>query len=332
MSKLITFDAGQYTCNDSETVLQAINRDEKIIPHSCKNGLCQTCLLRVTEGDVPASSQIGLKDSLIRKGYFLACTCKPETDLNISWPKDHDLFGHATVLTKELITPDVCRLTLETSIPLYYHAGQFINMKRSNRVIRSYSIASVPSLDNYLEVHIKRKENGKLSNWVFERVEPWKNIDIQGPGGECYYRPEFKQMNLLLIGTGTGIAPLTGIVRDALNSGHQGEIHLYHGSHSTQGIYLHQQLTLMQQQYKNFFYHGCVSSPDIPDQGYRHGRADDIAFTDHTDLKNRIIFLAGMPLMVSGAIETAKQAGAEVQHILAEPFDVNELRLKPRDE
>jgi len=332
MSKIITFNNERYSCENAETLLQAINRNEKLIPHSCKNGLCQTCLLQTTDGVAPASSQIGLKKSLQKKGYFLACTCKPETDMQVSWPNDHDIFGHATVLTKEFISSDICRLTLETSIPLYYHAGQFINLKRSNRVIRSYSLASVPSLDNYLEVHIKRKENGKFSNWIFDRVEPWKNIDIQGPGGECYYRTGFQKMNLLLIGTGTGIAPLTGIARDALNSDHQGDIYVYHGSHDVNGLYLHQELTRMQQDYSQFNYSGCVSSTEVPDQHFRHGRAHDIAFSDHSILDNWVVFMAGLPAMITSASHMAEQAGVQKQHILAESFELNELRLKPRDE
>lgn len=48
-------------------------------------------------------------------------------------------------------------------------------------------------------------------------------------------RPE---QPLLLAGTGTGLAPLYGVARDALEAGHTGPVRLFHGALEVRGLYL----------------------------------------------------------------------------------------------
>jgi ferredoxin-NADP reductase len=69
-----------------------------------------------------------------------------------------DLFSPAVVHDIEYLSPDICRIFLEPATPLYYRAGQFMNIRREDGLTRSYSLASVPSLDNRLEYHVTLKE------------------------------------------------------------------------------------------------------------------------------------------------------------------------------
>ncbi|MBU2970734.1 hypothetical protein KO527_15380 [Pseudoalteromonas sp. C2R02] len=48
--------------------------------------------------------------------------------------------------------------------------------------------------------------------------------------------------DLVLIGTGTCLASLIGIIKQALGNNHQGKITLFHGSRYQDGLYLHQDL------------------------------------------------------------------------------------------
>jgi NAD(P)H-flavin reductase len=134
---------------------------------------------------------------------------------------------------------------------------------------------------------------------------------------------------MLLVGNGTGLAPMLGIVRDALASGHTGTIRLYHGSQTKAGLYLGDILRGLEAEHGNFHYIPCISR-DGETEGYRQGRADDAAFSDHTDLKDWRVFLCGYPPMVNSAKDRAQGAGARLEDIYADPYELKELRKKPR--
>ena len=311
-------------------MLTALLRHEVDLSYSCKTGVCQTCMLRASKGEVPAYSQEGIKKTLRAQNYFLSCLCKVEHDMEVTSPNDADLFSSATVRSKQLLTADICSVQLEIATPLFYHAGQFINLRKGRRLLRSYSLASLPQQDDYLEIHVRRLKNGKMSNWILDEMQVGDDIDIEGPMGHCFYAPESIEQNLLLIGTGTGLSPLLGITRDAIYHGHKGEIHLYHGSHLEDGLYNQQRLLEMQKNIVNFYYHPCVSGA-VQQSDYASGRACDVALKDHSKLQNWSVYLCGAPPMVNATKKLAYLSGARLEDIHADPFQLTDLRSQKRE-
>lgn len=324
------FEGTAYSAEASETVLQALLRQGVTVPYSCAKGVCQACLLRSVSGDPPAAAQQGLRDTLRQQGYFLACQCAVSDGIDAMLPRESEVYGRAVLQAKEMLGSGICRLWLTPAIELNYHAGQFLNLRRADGLIRSYSIASVPRCDSKIELHIQRRQQGAMSQWLIDTVMVGDAIDIQGPNGACFYLPGREQEPLLLIGTGTGLAPLMGIARDALTSGHRGPIHLYHGSRAAAGLYLRKQLTELAAQYENFHTNFCVSGPEM-ESDCIPGRAHDVAFGRHADLSGYRVYLCGMPAMVYAAKKTAYLNGARVQDIYADPFENKDLRQAPRD-
>lgn len=309
----------EYNCREGETVLQALSRQGASIPFSCGNGVCHVCLQRCLDGGIPPESQIGLRPSLQERGYFLPCKCLPLSNMSIAQPKTSDLYNTAIVYKKELLTPDVCRLLLEPATQLYYHAGQFINIRNLNGDKRSYSLASTPQEDYFIEIHVKRILGGTTSEWIFNELEENDEIEFQGPIGENYYAPEHKDQPLLLIGTGIGLAPLIGIARDALCSNHTGPIFLYHGCSKSHDFYLCDRLIDLAEQHLNFHPCFCTSAEDTTSD-FIHGYADKIAFKKHRDLATWKVFLCGQPEMVESARQAALQLGADRKNIHADAF------------
>jgi NAD(P)H-flavin reductase len=127
----------------------------------------------------------------------------------------------------------------------------------------------------------------------------------------------------MLIGTGSGLAPLYGIIRDALSQGHTGPIYLFHGSRDLNGLYLSAELRELMAHYANFNYIPCLSGDDVP-AGYASGRAHDIAFAQIPNLKNWRIFLCGHPEMVRVTKRKAFLAGAAMKNIYADAFNVSQ--------
>jgi ferredoxin-NADP reductase len=53
-----------------------------------------------------------------------------------------------------------------------------MNLRREDGLARSYSLASVPSQDTWLEFHIKRLENGEMSNCLMDVLKPGEHLGI----------------------------------------------------------------------------------------------------------------------------------------------------------
>jgi NAD(P)H-flavin reductase len=232
------------------------------------------------------------------------------------------------------LTASICRLRLRTATPLFYHAGQFVNLRRGDGLVRSYSLASVPRLDDVLELHIKRLGGGQMSNWIYNDLTVGEPLDIQGPNGDCYYIGGQPDRPLLLIGNGSGLAPLYGILRDALADGHVGPIHLYHGSRMAKGLYYGDELLALAQANENFHYNPCLSGDTDeapPELGAKPGRAEAVALAEHPDLSGWGVYLCGYPPMVQTAKKQAFLAGAALQDILADSFELRDLRRLRRE-
>lgn len=317
----ITYSGKRYACRDNESMLDAFLRHGVNVPFSCKNGVCHACLLRSTGGKPPSDAQRGIKPSLAEKDYFMSCKCHPEQDMQVALPRASDILTRAVLAEKELLSDDICRLMIEPSTQLYYHAGQFINLHGPDGVIRSYSLASVPTQDYFLELHIKRVVDGEMTNWIFDAFSVGDEIEFHGPLGDCYYKPGHEQQSLLFISTGTGLAPHIGIVRDALGNGHKGAIYLYHGSVDEQGHYLRSQLAELASKYANFKY--FLSTDAVPgrDESVVTGNVCQIAFDSQNEISDWLVFLSGNPEMVASAQEKALKLGVSLQQIRSDPFE-----------
>ncbi|WP_197722116.1 FAD-binding oxidoreductase [Sulfuriflexus mobilis] len=319
----IIYQGKAYPCQPDETVLDTLRRNGIEVPYSCCAGACHTCMLHCLKGEVSERSQKDLKPALKNLKYFLACQCVPEQDVEVALPDDEDVYVSARLVEKEQLSPTVWRFRLEAAVPIYYHAGQFLNLKNEAGWVRSYSLASLPNEDEFLELHVRRMPDGQMSHWLIDHFSVGMHIEIEGPNGHCLYTDGEPERPLIMVGTGTGLAPLVGILRDALHQGHRGPIHLYHGVRTHDELYLHESLLAMAQQHNNVYYHACVSG-DEPAEGLQAGRAADIALGEHPDLKGWRVFLCGAPEMVQQTRKKAFLAGASMQDISADAFTTPE--------
>lgn len=314
----ITYSEQSYECRGDESVLECLARHGVELSSSCRAGVCQTCMIKATTGTPPAEAQKGLKPQLQRQGYFLACICTPIEDLTVS-AADEDSLPRisATVIDKTRFTGAIVRLRLKPESGFDYRPGQFINLHRDDGLTRSYSIASLPQ-DGYLELHVEHIPGGRMSGWVMNELAVGDTVRIDGPHGECFYIDADPEQNLLLVGTGTGLAPLWGIVRDALAQGHRGQIHLFHGSRRRAKLYLMDELRQLAETHDNFFYTPCISGPDTG--GLAAGRANEFALSRFAKLDGWRIYLCGHPEMVNNTKKQAFLAGAAFDQIHADPF------------
>ncbi len=328
MAKLIYQENNVQLASD-DTVLAALLRHGVDVPHSCKTGVCQSCIVR-SDGKLPPSqAQTGLKETLAAQGYFLACQCKlsevDDAEIRVSLDDNDALFVAATLAAKDFVSADVVRLEFALESSMSIEPGQFVHLRRSDGLVRSYSVASGPGATR-LELHVGRVQNGAMSAYLLDELAIGDTIDCRGPSGGCFYVAGRPEQPLLLVGTGTGLAPLLGIVRSAIAEGHSGPMHLFHGSVSATGLYLVDELRELASQHSNLHYTPCVDEapPNVlNDLGLTLGRAADIALEKHSSLKGWRIFLCGHPAMVRSTKKRGFLAGAAISDIFADPFEVS---------
>ena len=98
-----------------------------------------------------------------------------------------------------------------------FRAGQHLDLRLTApdgyQAQRSYSVASAPELEGLYELVVERLDNGEVSPFLHDVAEVGDAIEIRGPiGGHFAWGPE-DGGPLLLIGGGSGVAPLMSIVR-----------------------------------------------------------------------------------------------------------------------
>ena len=294
-------------------MLAALLRQGEEIPHSCRSGVCRSCLLRATQGTPPALSQKAIKDTLRAQGYFLSCVAVPDEDLTVALPSA-DAVGHTRAILeqREQVAPAIYRLLLRHEEPFAFHAGQFVTLRRPDGLRRAYSLAVPPNPQRQLELHVRHIPGGALSTWLCRELALGAPVDLFGPEGSCFYVPGEPERPLLLIGTGTGLAPLWGIVQEALEQGHTGPLRLYHGSRHADGLYRQAELRALAAAHPNLHYTPCTSATGL--------RADAAAFADLPDTSGYRVYLCGHPEMVKSAQRKAFLLGASLADLYTDPF------------
>ncbi len=167
---------------------------------------------------------------------------------------DDTMVFSATLLSSERITPDtsreeVRRMVFQTD-SLYFDGkvgscirvlapGQYGNPHH----VRLYSIADSEQTDTgvrfeicvrrcfYIDEASGEEYGGVASNYLCD-LKPGSVIDFSGPVGYPFVAPEDPDVNLLMIGMGTGIAPFRGLIRMIYekHGGWKGKVRLLYGS------------------------------------------------------------------------------------------------------
>lgn len=98
-----------------------------------------------------------------------------------------------------------------------YAAGQFCTFRATidgESVVRCYSMSSSPDAGDPFTVTVKRVPDGKMSNWMIDRLAPGDSIDVMPPAGLFVLRPS--EDPIVAFAGGSGITPILSIVKSAL--------------------------------------------------------------------------------------------------------------------
>lgn len=310
-----------------ESVLDCLLRHGESLPYACKAGMCQACLIRAVDCAVTEESRKWIKPDLQARGYTLACQWVPTADVGAEPPRLADFAVAARIQELQPLNNYVLQVKLEVTEPrrmFSYRPGQYLTLTNATGITRAYSIANDFAREEVVELHISSTTHGEFTGWLFAQATPGDAVFISGPAGSCHYdaRDDSDQA-LLLAGTGTGLAPLYGIVRDALAQGHQAPIVLFHGGRTTEQLYLTDALRELAAQHANFSYFPSVTEARAGQTpALFHGRVEEVLEQNFPKaaLASSRIFLCGQPDFVHSMRKRLYLKGARSEHIHCDPF------------
>ncbi len=138
--------------------------------------------------------------------------------------------------------------------------GKFVRLSHATGVTRAYSLATAAWVPPGLhQLHVRIIPDVQMSSLI-AGVDAGEIFQISGPLGKCAYRSATGQEPIVLIGSGTGLAPLYGIATEAIQLGHQAPIHLYHGAASSSRLYFREQVADVVYGAPNFHYVTCAET------------------------------------------------------------------------
>ncbi len=204
-----------------------------------------------------------------------------------------------------------------------FNPGQFVTFdlpigeKRLDRW-RSYSIANHPNGGNVIELVIVRVPFGKATTYLFDEINVGDTLKMKGPDG-VFTLPEIIDKNLVMICTGTGVAPFRSMLHhiQEQNIPHK-NLHLIFGTRYESGILYHDEWKKLASDNESFKFDIALSRESYNEyQGYVH----DIYQQKYTSADTNLMFyLCGWQKMVDEAKQNILALGFDKSQIVEELY------------
>jgi CDP-4-dehydro-6-deoxyglucose reductase len=329
----------QFECEADETILAGALRGGLLLPYGCRDGACASCKSRILSGEVDYGvyQAATLTDAEKLHGFVLPCVAKPRSDLALEC-REVRRAGDiqirkmpARIERIELPAPDVAivSLKLPANERLQFLAGQYIDILQPEGKRRSFSLATAPHDDGFLQLHVRHMPKGAFTEHLFADKPIKEIIRIEGPHGAFYLREQSGRPMIFVAG-GTGFAPIKSVLEHAFHQGVTRPMTLYWGARAKADLYLPDLPRQWAAEHPNFTYVPVLSEP-LPSDGWtgRTGLVHQAVLDDHADLSGHQVYACGAPLMVEAARrDFTAQRGLPPEEFFADSF-VSAIQPKP---
>ncbi|UCE43010.1 MAG: 2Fe-2S iron-sulfur cluster binding domain-containing protein [Candidatus Aminicenantes bacterium] len=309
-------------------------QDEGIfIPSACGGkGTCAYCKVKVLEGGGPVlpTETPYLSADEQEDNVRLSCQVKVRNDLAIEIPEDLFLIKEFKVRVERLedLTPYIKGITLAIVEPeegITFKPGQYIQLEipkyklSSAPEFRAFSMASFPEEHQKIELYVGLVEKGIVSTYIHNYLKKRDELVMRGPFGDFYYQESDR--GILMIATGTGLAPIMSILRHMHREQIQQKITLFFGTRSEDDMYCVEELKSLEKELPRFTYVPTLSrvSDDSPWQGER-GRVTDLIEEHIPEAADLDVYICGSPEMVDSCLEVLEKKGISEDNIYFDKF------------
>jgi Na+-transporting NADH:ubiquinone oxidoreductase subunit F len=315
-------------------LLSTLGQEGIFIPSACGGkGTCAYCKVKIHEGGGPVlpTERPYLSPEEFETHVRLSCQVKVKEDLKIEIPEDLFLVKEFRVQVDRIedLTPQIKGLHLTILAPeegITFKAGQYVQLEvpkyklTKGAEFRAYSVSSDSHKHHELELVITRVEKGAVSTYVHDYLKQGQELRLMGPFGQFHLRDSDR--DILLIGTGSGLAPLKSILHKIENEEIQRKTRLFFGARTRQDLFYQKELKRMEQALPHFTYVPTLSRPRQEDQWEgENGRVTNLIEKYVEDKADLDVYICGAPPMVESCVELLTQKGIPEERIFFDKFE-----------
>jgi 3-phenylpropionate/trans-cinnamate dioxygenase ferredoxin reductase subunit len=299
----------RFQAEAGELLLDAALSNGVDLPHDCRAGHCGSCVVEVEEGRV-------LGGRTRQKGCVHACRAHVFSDLKLNVePMPESRTIEARVAEVRTLVERVSEVTIRAETPFPHIAGQYYRFRFKGYPARAFSpTAPFEGHDDpqTLRLHIKAVRNGRVTSEIGSGIRAGHAVTLEGPFGRSYLRSG-QTSRLVLVGSGTGFAPVWAVADAALREWPLRPIVLMAGASRLASLYM-APLLARAATCPNVAVMATVSEPQTVAPWVGCGcPVDSLPPMQAGDL----VYAAGSPDMVEKAGGLAEAAGAR---FYADPF------------
>ena len=202
-----------------------------------------------------------------------------------------------------------------------FEPGQFVTLdlpihEKPSKRIRSYSIASWPDGTNIVELVIVLLEGGLGTTFLFNHVEVGSEIILRGPQGVFTLDEEDLKKEIMMICTGTGIAPFRSMAHHIKNHNiPHNKIYLLYGTRTQKDLLYYEELKKLG--LENFHYIPTLSREEWDGRtGYVHPIYEELC----SGKQPALFLLCGWKVMIDEAKKRILEMGYDKKSIHQELY------------
>ncbi|HEU5001566.1 MAG TPA: FAD-binding oxidoreductase [Actinomycetota bacterium] len=206
-----------------------------------------------------------------------------------------------------------------------HRAGQHVDIRLTAedgyQAERSYSIASPPNgggADGTIDVTIERLEDGEVSAYLVDEMQPGDLLEVRGPIGGWFVWDVADGGPLLLLAGGSGIVPVMAMVRHRHQQGSDVRVRMVVSVRTEEDLFYAAELTELAAAGDGFELVVTVTRGE-PAAGHRAGRLD-AALLDEMRWNGGRAYACGPNGFVETATGLLVAAGMDPAEIRAERF------------
>jgi Na+-transporting NADH:ubiquinone oxidoreductase subunit F len=304
------------------------------IPSACGGrGTCAYCKVQISEGGGPVlpTETPYLSPEDLKSRIRLSCQVKVKEDLRIQIPEELFLIKEFTAEVEriEALTPTIKGLHLRILSPeegISFKPGQYVQLEvpkyklTSGPEFRAYSISSSSFDHRRLELVITRVEMGAVTTFVHEYLKPTDRVRVTGPFGEFHLRNSDR--DVLLIATGSGLAPFISILDQIEKEEIARKIMLFFGAKTKKDLYYQGRINAWEKKFPQFTYIPVLSRATGEDRWEgEKGRVTHLIEKYVHEGSSLEAYICGAPAMVESCLELLRGKGIPEEHIFFDKFE-----------
>jgi ferredoxin-NADP reductase len=211
-------------------------------------------------------------------------------------------------------------------LPFSYLPGQFLSLtvrpegKDGRPVRRSYTIASSPSQRAYVEITVKRVEQGVVSGHLHDKVTKGDRVEISAPFGAFTFTGQ-EADSIVLIGGGVGMTPLMTVVRYLTDHGWPQDIFLLYSCRTSRDFIFREELEYLQRRHANLHVVASMTRAAGTEWKGPTGRlTKELIAQNVPNIAPRRVHLCGPPPMMEAVQAILVELGVPKEQINTESF------------